>query len=136
MHVYKDIIQLYILLLTVEHTFHTKMYVEFLSHMKVTAALLGNFPYRFRNWKVKWWLNVSTWKCSACLKVLLRQKPLSLSFALFSESQSTTFKFCTCNLHFLKLIWNKFYSYSTMKSCLTKSWGWWNYILYNEILLH
>ena len=123
MHLYKDIIQLYIVLLTVEHTFCTKIYVEVLSHIKVTVALLGNFAYRFRNWKVKWWLNVSTWKYSACLKVLLGQKPLPLSFALFTESKSMTFKFCTCNLHFLKLISSKFYSYSTVKSCLTKSWG-------------
>jgi len=60
MHLYKHIIQLYIVLLTVEHTFDTKMYVEVLSHIKVTVALLCNFAYRFRNWKVKWWLNVST----------------------------------------------------------------------------
>ena len=60
MHLYKDIIQVYIVLLTVEHAFHTKMYVEVLSHIKVTVALIGNFAYRFRNWKVKWWLNVIT----------------------------------------------------------------------------
>lgn len=136
MHLYKDIIQVYIVLLTVEHAFHTKMYVEVLSHIKVTVALIGNFAYRFRNWKVKWWLNVITWQYSACLKVLLWQNPLPLSFTLFSESHSTTFKFCTCNLNFLKWISSKFYSYSTVKSCLTKSWGLWNYILYNEIFLH
>jgi hypothetical protein len=45
MHLYKNIIQLYIVLLTVEHTFHTKMYVEVLSHIKVTVTLLGNFSY-------------------------------------------------------------------------------------------
>jgi len=84
MYLYKNIIQLYILLLTVKHTFHTKMYVEILSQIKVTVALLGNFVYRFRNWIVKWWLNISTWQHSTCLKVILWQKPLPMSFALFS----------------------------------------------------
>jgi len=44
------------LLLATQHTFHTKIYVEVASHIKVTSTLRGS---RFRNRDVNWWPNVS-----------------------------------------------------------------------------
>jgi hypothetical protein len=47
------------------------MYMDVLSHIKVTVKLLGKGAYMFRNWKVKRWLNESTYQYSTCLKVVL-----------------------------------------------------------------
>jgi hypothetical protein len=40
--------------------FFLPKYKQFPSHVKVSTMLLGLIAYRFRNWNIMWWLNVST----------------------------------------------------------------------------
>jgi hypothetical protein len=46
--------------------------------IKVTNAIFSFVAYRFRNRKVRWWLNVSSWQHRMCLEVPLSQSSLLL----------------------------------------------------------
>jgi len=59
------------MLLATQHTFHTKIYVEVASHIKVTSTLRGS---KFRNRSVNWWPNVSTLQHGMCPEVLCCRK--------------------------------------------------------------
>jgi hypothetical protein len=69
------------------------------SHTQNTE-ILGFVAFRFRNRNVKYWLNVSIWKLSECVEVLLSYKSMSFSLRFSSESKSTTLKFCTLDSNF------------------------------------
>ena len=56
---YRDIIRKYIVLLTAQLNFRTKIQTEVPSDIKVSIALFGFVAYGFRNRKIKWRLNVS-----------------------------------------------------------------------------
>lgn len=62
------------------------------AHIKVNIALPGFIACTIRNWKVKWWLRVSTGQHGICLKVVLSKKSLPVSSLSLLQSQSKTFK--------------------------------------------
>jgi len=64
---------------------HTQIYTEAPPNTKVTTEMVSFVAYRFRNRKVRWWLNVSTWQHRMCLVVAPSQLSLLL---LLSPSQS------------------------------------------------
>ena len=57
---------------------HTEIYTEAPPNVKVTTAMVSFASYRFRNRKVRWWLNVITWQRRMCLEVSLSQSSLLL----------------------------------------------------------
>jgi len=57
--IHTDIIHKYIVLLTAQNSFHTKIQTEVPSEIKVSIALFGFVAYGFRKRKIKWRLNVN-----------------------------------------------------------------------------